>query len=208
MSYSLGEIEALCRKAAVGAGLGWGLADDAATAVRWLESYGLPGAITLAAHLDADDMAAGPEIAGAVWSGGTAMLCPIRAGAAFCDHAYLLATTPEIRLQRLRYPLLFLPFAHHAARLNGASLRIHSDQGQALVCENGPRVDADLARATTANVICTVCTDSISPVARSGRADPPRGIYDRLGALAQRTYAPATEVSRIGGAGAGLTDND
>ncbi|MGA0281445.1 MAG: hypothetical protein ACO3K9_07130, partial [Paracoccaceae bacterium] len=40
------------------------------------------------------------------------------------------------------------------------------------------------------------------------RIDVPQDIFDRLSALAHKTYAPATEESRLAGAGAGLSDND
>ena len=40
------------------------------------------------------------------------------------------------------------------------------------------------------------------------RADLPAHTYAALDRFAQRTYAPATEASRLAGAGAGLTDND
>jgi hypothetical protein len=33
-------------------------------------------------------------------------------------------------------------------------------------------------------------------------------IWEALGRFAHRTYVPATEASRLKGAGAGLTDND
>ena len=40
------------------------------------------------------------------------------------------------------------------------------------------------------------------------RADFDAATWDRLDRFARRTYAPATEASRLKGAGAGLTDND
>ena len=40
------------------------------------------------------------------------------------------------------------------------------------------------------------------------RVNIPRDIFDKLNNFAQKTYAPATEVSRLAGAGAGLNDND
>ena len=40
------------------------------------------------------------------------------------------------------------------------------------------------------------------------RVDIPQDILDRLNSLAHKTYAPATEESRLAGAGAGLSDND
>ena len=43
---------------------------------------------------------------------------------------------------------------------------------------------------------------------KSNRAMLPKDTYNKLTALASKTYAPATEESRIAGAGAGLNDND
>ncbi|MEO0980892.1 MAG: DUF3726 domain-containing protein, partial [Pseudomonadota bacterium] len=40
------------------------------------------------------------------------------------------------------------------------------------------------------------------------RATPDPDSWTRLGVLAHRTYAPATDESRLRGAGAGLSDND
>ena len=49
MTWSLNEIETLSRKAARGAGLSWGLAEEAGKATRWLAAAGLPGPQVLAA---------------------------------------------------------------------------------------------------------------------------------------------------------------
>ncbi|MDD9884917.1 MAG: DUF3726 domain-containing protein [Gammaproteobacteria bacterium] len=54
MKVSLNQIEQTARKAARGAGLAWGLADEVGRAMRWLHAYGLNGAALLAAHLDGD----------------------------------------------------------------------------------------------------------------------------------------------------------
>jgi hypothetical protein len=50
--------------------------------------------------------------------------------------------------------------------------------------------------------------DTVTPPARQpGRAVDAKA-WNRLSAFAHRTFAPATEASRIAGAGASLTDND
>jgi len=43
MSCSLYEIEVMCKRAARGAGLHWGYAEEAGKAVRWLAVNGFPG---------------------------------------------------------------------------------------------------------------------------------------------------------------------
>ena len=43
---------------------------------------------------------------------------------------------------------------------------------------------------------------------RTGPVDIADEIWEALSAFAHRTYVPASESSRLKGAGAGLTDND
>ena len=43
ISWSLGETAALATKAARGAGMPWGLADETGVAVSWLHAHGIPG---------------------------------------------------------------------------------------------------------------------------------------------------------------------
>ena len=72
MSFSLNETEALCRKAARGAGYGWGLSEEAGKAVRWMVRFGLPGPALLARHLSRIDgktiAAFAPVAGGGVWT--------------------------------------------------------------------------------------------------------------------------------------------
>ncbi len=51
MSWSLGETAALALKAARGAGMSWGLAEETAASVVWLHSRGLPGISALCSYL-------------------------------------------------------------------------------------------------------------------------------------------------------------
>ena len=55
MSWSLGEIRALAIKAARGAGMPWGMAEEAGFASHWLLQQGLPGTELLATLLTLHD---------------------------------------------------------------------------------------------------------------------------------------------------------
>ncbi|MAE12157.1 MAG: hypothetical protein CMN35_02945 [SAR116 cluster bacterium] len=55
MSWSLGETAALALKAARGAGMSWGLAEETAASVVWLHSRGLPGISALCSYLGISD---------------------------------------------------------------------------------------------------------------------------------------------------------
>ena len=98
MSWSLNEVEALSRKAARGAGLSWGLAEEAGRATRWLVVHGLPGPEVLLAALTRLDGL--PHEARAPLDGWQARdtLCPVTTGAALADTA--AAAGGDLRLGR------------------------------------------------------------------------------------------------------------
>lgn len=211
MSYSLGEIEALCRKAAKGAGYGWGMAEEAGRAARWLEAQGLPGADCLLTCLE-DDQAdrAAPLIVGQDWHSPAQSLCPIVTGACLSDHAAQIASH-AIQLDTLRHPLLLAPFVASAAALQNITLHLTWSDVRLVISGNSHRIEGsqtNLHAAIAQGVTCGPGTSDATPVSLRSRADLAPDTYQRLCALAQRTYAPATEASRIAGAGSGLSDND
>ena len=109
---SLPEIETLCLKAARGAGMDWGLAEEAGFAARWLAARGLPGPELLLAHLEARSgqpwADVGPRASGDWRARGGGALCPVSAGAAFSDHA--VGDGRTARFEALSRPLLIVPF--------------------------------------------------------------------------------------------------
>ena len=68
-AVSLAEIDAMGRKAARGAGLPWGLAEEAGRAARHLAAWGLPGPEALAALVAAAALPAGPAAGDWAWAG-------------------------------------------------------------------------------------------------------------------------------------------
>jgi hypothetical protein len=215
---SLAEMEALAVKAARGAGLSWGMAEEAGAAVRWLASHGLPGPELLLRHLDAFDGrewgAIAPVVTGRVWRiAGNGALSPLAAGVALADRAGL-EDGPEgdpLTLERLADPGLLLPFAAMAAGAMGRPLRIVWD-GLAVVV-TGDGVAFETAEDGVADPLATsvvVTSDEAVPAIRRATAAPrlvPLSVWQGLDRLAFRTYVPASTASRAG-AGAGTTDND
>lgn len=104
MNLSLNEIEALCKKAARGAGMSWGLAEEAAKAARWLSAQGMEGPALLAAQLrlnDGTDYAQlAPRIEADRWSSAGRSMCPLIAGATLSDHAQLITGAPRLCLKQ------------------------------------------------------------------------------------------------------------
>ncbi|MEP3639948.1 MAG: DUF3726 domain-containing protein, partial [Paracoccaceae bacterium] len=119
MSHSLNEIEALAKRAARGAGLSWGMAEEAGKATRWLASHGLPGTDLLADVLAQNESIPPRDIAPAglegTWSAPSGTLCPLASGAALTDCARLLGDGRSIEMVQVSHPLLVVPFAAWAA---------------------------------------------------------------------------------------------
>lgn len=216
MSYSLNEIEAQAKKAARGAGLSWGMSEEAGKAVRWLVSNGLPGAAALAGLLAENDGRSQSELSPVslegVWASATGRMCPLASGASLNDCADEIPARQTIEIENVQHPLLIVPFAGwaaiHLARpvlVSWPSVSIGTD-GWAVRVEGD---EAGLGIAGPVPVTCTCADDrraAMTTPALRGVID--RQVWNALGTFAHRTYAPATEASRLLGAGAGVSDND
>lgn len=206
MSLSLNEVEALARKAVRGAGYPWGLAEDGARAARWLVAHQVDGCAHLASTLalldGMNDAQRRPLPGRAGWFGAGHRLCPITTGLALADGA--IAVSAPVRLCNVVEPALLLAF-----------LGLLADEGAVEMLWSGSRAVA--GPSGVAGALPPVETLSDLVVLRTPSTPPTRPVVTRarlrrvdlmrLEALAHRTYAPATEQSRLLGAGAGLTDS-
>lgn len=212
MSFSLNEVQAMAKRAARGAGLDWGMAEEAAWATRWLCRAGLPGVGILAdllteqARSQKDDFA--PKSLQSPWQGTAGVLSPLCAGPTLSDVAQRLREAP-IQLEQVSEPLMMLPFASAAAAQLDHPVSLRWRGGEAVVSRSGLRLIG--GRGGESDILVELAERSpmaaLQPLSE-GRADPGSDAWAQLGELAHRTYAPATEESRLLGAGAGLSDND
>ena len=209
MSLSLNEVEVLAKKAARGAGYPWGFAEEAGKAVRWLCARGVDGCSALAellAEIDGTDMAKWQPIPGDVWEAAEGSLCPIAAGAALAD-GLADVRAGEVNLKRTVAPLLVLPFVAQIAARTSLDLRVDWPGGGAVTDGRDLQLEGDLGGAAATLAITRADVIELA-MTRATRADPDAGCRAVLERFAHRTYAPATEESRLKGAGAGLSDND
>jgi hypothetical protein len=190
MTMSLNEVEAMARKAARGAGFEWGLAEDAGKATRWLCAHGQDGV----------------AVAVAVFTNGAAAESTLACGAALSDRAADLRDG-SIELQNLADPLFLMPFAAMAAQTLRATVEVECDGCRALTDGKSLTLIGDFPEIASA--LSIRLADSVLGAERaSSRARPNPSDWAELETLAKRTYAPATDESRLKGAGAGLSDND
>jgi len=213
---SLPEIDALCLKAARGAGYSWGVAEEASFAARWLAARGLPGPAMLLAHLQRFDGKGWDEIVpvvGDVWSarkGG--VLCALAVGSALSDRADLPGnrSTDALRIDGLASPMLILPFVQQNARAQHANLSVCWGRYEAVLSENGFTLAAEeslVDRDEPAVVVIRRVDRPARPTVAGADCLLENATMRGLSAFAHRTYVPATARSRAG-AGAASSDND
>jgi len=216
MIWSLNEIDATCRKAARGAGFSWGMAEEAGKATRWLSERGQAGPDLLARLLLRNDRTPYADLVPAttdgVWVAAGGTLCPLIAGAALCDRAADLWNGRAVTLSRTAFPLLLAPFADAIAHPRNLCVTLNWDDVTLSLTPNGVLVSGNAAAMQVEETEKVSITANSQPVGtpltgQQGR-DVGQKTADILNAFAHRTYAPATEESRVAGAGAGTTDND
>lgn len=201
MQLSLNEVQVETRKAARGAGLPWGLAEEVGYAMAWLAERGIDASGSLL------------DILNARTHGDTAG-DPLLAGISIADRAQKLAEGEVLAFAQIRQPVLVLPFMATAARLNGRTVLLRHEDALWSIRQGGEDPALLAAAAKRSRVIAVECRAEELPLRvkvqaqPSGRVEVDESIWRQLQRLAHRTYVPASEQSRLLGAGAGNIDND
>jgi hypothetical protein len=214
ITLSLNEVESLAAKVGRGGGLTWGLAEELSRGARRLVEAGLPWAEALAglAGVYPSWRAPDPAIVQA-WRErrdaptNEAALCPLRLATLLMDDASILAKG-SLRVGNVGLPLwlagILAPVeAERGFRLDWPSASIESSvSGIALVAGEGDW----LARRAVATITPLMVKRASAP--RRRRAAIDASTLRKLSAIAERIYVPASEASRVRGAGGGRVDGD
>ncbi len=216
VQLSLSEIDALCFKAARGAGLDWGEAEEAGWAAAWLSRAGLAGPTIILGWLNDLGALERPAPAPGRWAPGARAQCPLRTGIALADFAGLAEGPGEhpLTVVAVAHPRVTLPFLSRAARRLGLGLSIGWGGGRVLLDTAGrlsaSAIPADdhpgganmTIKAKAAPAPATATRDAALPLRPIALAD-----WQALDALALRVTVPPSAQSRAG-AGAAGDDND
>ena len=212
---SLNEIRALATGAARGAGLPWGVADEAGRAARWLEARGLAGLSTLDGALESlsapDWRRCFPVPEGALWRAESGEIDGLLAGMTLADRAdrpLPFSDDGALVLARVRWPLLAMPFLAGVAQACGARLVVSLGPqtpaigiGPQSVSESG-RVLVGMALAKAVRIENGGNGAMPPDLPRlDGSIPVDRGIYASLDRRAARTCVPESAESQARGAG-------
>lgn len=210
MICSLNEIASMIKKAAVGSGFPVGLADSLAGSAVWL------------CERDADGVGAALDVITAGFRPGTVRetggsLLQVsgvdvgRYGPSLFE-LIVAGDCERVEIVDPDAPLLLLGLAGVVSDASGTAFELSTEAGLSIIVSSG----SITVPATFQDRVGRITITSAVEVRRDRRPDLTRRsgieVDDRLWAaattLAARTYVPATEASRLRGAGAGLDDND
>ena len=224
MWVTLNEIESASLKAARNSGYAWGLAEEVGAAARWLTLRGLPflppllvGVLRQMHHLESFDSAR--QIGSSF--GPTALsrrLGPVSVLTALSDE--LLSVPPgsgEVSLRSLAAPVLLLPVLTQLSKRHDRALQVRwpgvvaECAGGAVVVDNASRSGLNTVCADWLTISHLAAATSEPPVnagLRHQGAELDEPLWAELNSLANRSFVPEGETSRLRGVDTGLTDRD
>lgn len=209
MIVSLGEIDSTALLAARGAGYSWGLAEEAGKSARWLAARQIPWLPTFLAMLASapreSEFVAGGEV---IRPTGLQHVSPLSVGAYIAD-----ARSLPVTLHNVRYPIWLLPHVATLVCEKRSPIAVSWEGAVMALTEHAVSAPGGTA-SLWVELASQVRIDWLS------RAEPPLFVRQRGGVqvdpsawnalqkFAARTYVPATDASRLRGAGAGISDAD
>ncbi len=209
MELSLNEFQMLAIKAAHGVGLEWGVAEDAGYASRWLASHNFDAGASLCrvlSNFQKDEyFNLMPNVKGENWTA-QSVASSLLAGVRISDRPSLIAGS-VVTIKALDCPLFMYPFLAHAAYVSKCSLRIEGQNFRALVGSEGVDQEGDALEGSDV-VIDRQNGKPMPSEQEHTRANLLEEDLAKLEKWAAKTYAPASEASRLKGAGDGNSNDN
>ena len=207
MMRSLNEVESGLKKAAMGAGFPIGISDEISRAGALLIIEGLDGVDAIYKAIKEGVAVASMPILSDGMAHFANTKIAINGPAAFDLMEAGLAST--ITLEEIDSPMLLIGFAKLAAETYGLKTEIDFSNGsEAEIRRSKIKITGPIDSGVNANLRITEITDQPIRVVHDNGVTINEVLWPSIMELAYKTYVPATEESRVKGAGAGLTDND
>ncbi|MDF1734686.1 MAG: DUF3726 domain-containing protein [Minwuia sp.] len=200
LPLSFGELHFYCCRAAFGAGLPWGLAEDAAATAVWLARQGRDPSPDLAAALDS--LSDGAAVT-AVKHERSATECVLFAGGGNASSALVTGPSAADWWQVMKQD--------PAARLVVRNVDVPGWVFACIAARTGGAMAADHAADVTGDVVVTA-NDMIAKASggkdQLGFATVDQDAWAIVQHHFRRSLVPSSDASRASGAGAGLVDTD
>jgi len=192
----------MSKGAARGSGLSWGQAEEVSFATVWLSKNGFDVSNDLIDLLESDIIYPPNNIDKDIWENKSGDLDPIKSGVALLD----LNINKTIVLRNVFLPYFLIPFIAQLSQ----SMLIKANNFSAMLIDGRVKTNVKDLPSRSEEVKLSAISDKIELKYSQvpNRCKVADDVWNRLEELTYLTYAPATEESRVLGAGAGLSDND
>ena len=201
---SLSEIDTTSKRATRAAGFSWGIAEEVGKNMRLLELFGLSGIKNLNKYLKDYKKKQFQKISliSNINESVKIPFCPIILGTNFIDQVNLLDKRENIQFINIAFPILFLPFVSRASEIIGKKIFLKIDEKEFLLNLN-QSIYSNYLKNEVLEISRKV---NISFIDNNNLFN--ENEWKELYKLSEETFVEETESSKIGAAGAGLTDND
>ena len=201
---SLSEIETTSKRASRAVGFSWGIAEEVAKGVRLLELFGLPGIKNLNQYYSLINKKKFENLSVIKRNNKPNKLffCPIFLGVSILDQIKTLEVLKKINFQKIKYPILLLPFLSRCSNIIGKKILFRFENNTFILNFN-LNILSNLKKkefpseAKKVEIIFLENQDSFTEKE-----------WKKLYKLSENTFVEETESLKKGAAGAGLTDND
>ena len=201
---SLSEIETTSKRASRAVGFSWGVAEEVAKGIRLLELFGLPGVKNLNQYYSVINKKKFENLSIIKKNNKPNRLffCPIFLGVSILDQVKTLEILKKINFQKIKYPILLLPFLSRCSNIIGKKILFRFENNTFIlnfnvnILSNLKKKEFPLV-AKKVEIIFLENKDSFTEKE-----------WKKLYKLSENTFVEETESLKKGAAGAGLTDND
>ena len=201
---SLSEIETTSKRASRAVGFSWGIAEEVAKGVRLLELFGLPGIKNLNQYYSLINKKKFENLSIIKKNNKPKKLffCPIFLGVSILDQIKTLEILKKINFQKIKYPILLLPFLSRCSNIIGKKILFRFENNTFILNFN-VNILSNLKKKEFPSV-----AKKVEIIFLENKDSFTEKEWKKLYKLSENTFVEETESLKKGAAGAGLTDND
>ena len=201
---SLSEIETTSKRASRAIGFSWGIAEEVAKGVRLLELFGLPGIKSLNQYYSLINKKKFENLSIIKKNNKPNKLffCPIFLGVSILDQIKTLEILKKINFQKIKYPILLLPFLSRCSNIIGKKILFRFENNTFILNFN-LNILSNLKKKEFPSV-----AKKVEIIFLENKDSFTEKEWKKLYKLSENTFVEETESLKKGAAGAGLTDND
>ena len=201
---SLSEIETTSKRASRAVGFSWGIAEEVAKGVRLLELFGLPGIKNLNQYYSLINKKKFENLSVIKRNNKPNKLffCPIFLGVSILDQIKTLEVLKKINFQKIKYPILLLPFLSRCSNIIGKKI-LFRFENSAFILNFNVNILSNLKKKEFPSV-----AKKVEIIFLENKDSFTEKEWKKLYKLSENTFVEETESLKKRAAGAGLTDND